>query len=209
MRTIYLTGVYYDDHGSHNDVHLSHNDAHHSHNDIRASTKLFSLNLIAHFQRLFCRFMKGVSVKHWNKLEAKLDNYIRIFCTYSVHFYDWFSDICSRCAPPFLENWALKSILYNIQYTCLGSNNRKFCNVVTTLYLRTLYQTPEHVGKMLISTNKRAQFPCNVRFSDSWWSHLPTHKISKFSTESLYAYYMIMYSTFSPFSKKIQLHNLF
>ena len=58
--------------------------------------------------------------------------------------------------------------------------------MVTTLYygLRTLYQTPEHVRKMLIFPIERVQFPCKVRFSDSRLSHLPPNKMTKFWTES-------------------------
>ena len=73
-----LSGVYNDERGSHNDVHWSHNDVH-------ASTKLFSLNLfnlVAHFQRLLCRFGEWVLINNQNKLEAKLNNNIRICIMY-------------------------------------------------------------------------------------------------------------------------------
>ena len=83
--------------------------------------------MVAHFQRMVCRFIKRVSVENYNKLEANLDNYIGIFCTYNVHFYDWFSDICSRCSS-FVVPWKLSSEIY----TCLGSNNRKCRNVAMT-----------------------------------------------------------------------------
>ena len=54
---------------------------------------------------------KIILVNNKNKLEAKLDNYIRILCTNNVHFYDLCIDFYSRSAPPlqFLENLALKS----------------------------------------------------------------------------------------------------
>ena len=45
------------------------------------------LNLVGDFQRLFCRFRKWVLVNNKNKLDAELDNYIRILCTNNVHFY--------------------------------------------------------------------------------------------------------------------------
>ena len=46
-------------------------------------------------------------------------------------------------------------------------------------------ETISNVGKMLTSNSKMVQIICKVRFSDSWCSHLPPHKISKFCTESL------------------------
>ena len=80
---------------------------------------------------------------------------------YLKHFYYWFSDIFSRFTPPlkFLENWALKS---------KHAWEATIKNVAMwSLYydMRTLYQTPDHVGKMLISTIKRLHFPCKVRVS--------------------------------------------
>ena len=59
---------------------------------------------------LFRRFRKWVLVHNYNKNEAKLDNYVRILCTYNVHFYDLCSDFCSRCTP---YNF-LKTELWNL-----------------------------------------------------------------------------------------------
>ena len=133
-------------------------------------------NLVAHFQRLFCRFRKRVLVNNKNKLQAKLDNYIRILCTYNVHFYNLCIDFCSRLLLlPSLK--ALKSI--HVWEATIKNV------AIWSLYYRqrTLYQTPEHVGKMLISTIKSVQFAFKVWFSR--WSPLPPRKISKFCTESL------------------------
>ena len=59
------------------------------------------VNLVVDFQRLFCRFRKLVLVNNTNKLEAKLDNYIRLLLsTNNVHSHDLCLYFYSRCTPP-------------------------------------------------------------------------------------------------------------
>ena len=81
-----------------------HNDVHWSHNDVRASIKLFSLNLcliwLWIFKGCFVDLGNWFKLNNKNKLEAKLDNHIRLLCTNKVNFHDLCLDFYSQCTPP-------------------------------------------------------------------------------------------------------------
>ena len=154
-----------------------------SHNDVCASTKLFSLNLCL----ILLRILKGCFVDLGNGLQLTIRTHLRLiwiiiseYYIPTMNIYDLCSGFCRRFIPPLqlLENVALKSMF--------GKQQLKMSQSGHYTHYTADYQTPEHVGKMLISTIKSVQFPFKVRFSDSQWSPLlPPHKISKFCTESL------------------------
>ena len=127
----------------------------------------YVFNLVAHFQKLFCRFRKWVIVKNKSKLEAKLYDYVRTLCAYN-NIFMIYAVIFVACV---LLPSSLK--LSSEIYTCLGSNKKMSQCGHYTMTCR----------KMLISTIKRVQFSCKVRFSDSLWFHLPLHttKYQKFA----------------------------